>query len=221
MQLSFSLTPESLTDFETAISSARLDRFLDGGNCRHKATRMYVWNARLCEELYLPLQTAEVAIRNSIAATLTRRFSANWHSSPSVLNQLTPKYQDHLKDVISREKARKKAAFTTDQVVSGLSFGFWANLMTSRYKNWIWQQGVNRTFLHAPANLSLTDAHKKVDQLRRFRNMVAHHYAIFDQSPVREYANLLEIVSWISPTSVWFVKEMSNPAKIISQKPKV
>lgn len=221
MQLSFSLTPESLKDFECAIAPARLARFADDSACLHKAMRCYVWNARLCEEFYLPLQTAEVCVRNAIAATLERRFTRNWHLGTSVPGLLTEKYRTHLEEVVKREAARKGDAMTVDHVISGLTFGFWVNLMTARYSNLLWQQGVRRCFPSAPPELGLNDAHSKIDQLRKFRNKVAHHFAIYDQSPLREYNNLLEVLGWVSPTSVWFVKQMSNPAKVINQRPTI
>lgn len=181
--------------------------------------RAYVWNARLCEEFYLPMQTAEVCVRNAIAGVLVRRFTANWFDSRIVQSLLTEKYRSHLDEVVKRERRNQGQKFTGDHVISGLSFGFWVNLMTARYEKLLWQQGLKRNFEHAPDELSLADAHLKIDQLRRFRNKVAHHFAIYDRSPTSEYRNLLEVLSWISPTAVWFVKQMSNPARVISSRP--
>lgn len=155
MQLSFSLIPAALRDFEAAIAPARLQRFMENDPCPHKALRCYVWNARLCEEFYLPLQTAEVSIRNAVAETLARRFTRNWHLGTSVPALLTAKHREHLAEVVQRETARKGNALTVDHIVSGLSFGFWLNLMTVRYKNQLWQQGLRRSFLHAPQTLIL------------------------------------------------------------------
>lgn len=194
---------------------------MDDEDCPHKAMRCYVWNARLCEEFYLPLQTAEVCVRNAISATLERRFTRNWHLGRSVPGLLTEKYQGHLADVVKRETTRKGADLTVDHIISGLSFGFWVNLMTSRYDKQLWQQGVRRSFTHAPNDLTLVKAHEKVNQLRQFRNKVAHHFAIYDQSPLKEYNNLLDVLGWVSPTAVWFVKQMSNPARVINQRPKI
>lgn len=219
MQLNFSLLEPSLTNLESAISPARLQRFMGATGCRNAALRTCIWNSRLCAELYFPLQTAEICVRNAISGTLSRRFTRTWFDGQSVQNLLTEKYRTHLAEVVSREKASKGASFDENHVISGLSFGFWVNLMTSRYKHHLWQQGIPRTFLHAPVGLTLKDAHKKIDQLRVFRNKVAHHYAIYDRSPTAEYANLLEIVGWVCPTTQGFIKQMSNPAKVLVERP--
>lgn len=219
MQLAFSLLPVPLTELESAISDARLRRFMGPDGCKHAALRTYLWNSQLCAEFYFPLQTAEVCIRNAIAATLQRRFTANWFDGKSVPNLLTPKYQNHLAEVVARERHRKRASFNVDHVISGLSFGFWVNLMTSRYKNHFWQMGVQRSFPGAPATLLLVDAHRKVDRLRTFRNKVAHHYAIFDQDPAAEYANLLEVLGWTSPRAQWLVEQVADPIAILQNRP--
>lgn len=187
--------------------------------CKHHALRMYVWNARLCEEFYIPLQTAEICVRNAISETLTRRFTRGWYASPTMNGFLTEKYRKELAEIVRREQQRKGAEFTVDHVVSGLSFGFWVHLITSRYDSHLWMQGVQRTFPHAPATLDREKAHEKIDQLRRFRNMVAHHYAIFDRGPLREYQNLEAVLGWVSPDSVWLIRQLSSPARVINTRP--
>ena len=55
------------------MSPARLDRFVPAARGdRNHALRLYIWNARLCEKFYLPIQLAEVTMRNAIH----HRFSA-------------------------------------------------------------------------------------------------------------------------------------------------
>lgn len=221
MQHSFECPPDKLSQIEAAMSQARLTRFApDESSCRNHALRMYVWNARLCAEFYIPLQTAEICIRNAIADTLTRRFTSGWYNSKAVNGFLTDKYREELAKIVQREQSRKGAKFTVDHVVSGLSFGFWVHLITARYENHLWQQGVRRTFPHATPDITRDIAHQKIDQLRRFRNKVAHHYAIFDRSPLKEYQNLEVVLGWVSPDSVWLIRQICSPARVINTRPK-
>lgn len=213
--------PSVLHQIEQAISPARLARYLPAaGGDKHLALRLYVWNARLCEEFYLPLQTAEICVRNAIAQTLIRRYSAAWYDSPSVMALLTLRYADELRELVRSEKRNRGAAFTGDHVVSGLSFGFWVSWMTTRYEQHIWMMGVRRSFPNAPATLDLATAHAAVDQLRKFRNKVAHHYAIFDRSPMAEYQNLETVLGWIAPEALWFLRQMSSPPRVINARPR-
>ena len=71
MQLTFSCTPSALKNIEGTISPARLGRYAgSAGVDKQKALQLYVWNARLCEAFYLPIQLCEVAIRNAIHGAL-------------------------------------------------------------------------------------------------------------------------------------------------------
>lgn len=221
MQPPFSCTPETFADVEQAMSPARLGRYMPAANGdKHLALRYYVWNARLCEEFYLPLQTAEICVRNAIANTLIRRYGAGWYSSAAVTSLLLERHLSELNGVVVSEQLRHGIKFTGDHVVSGLSFGFWVGWMTTRYEQHIWQMGVSRSFPHAPPGLSLQDAHGMVDQLRKFRNKVAHHYAIFDRQPIREYQNLETVISWISPSTLWLVRQLSSPSRVVNARPR-
>ena len=203
------------------MSPSRLARYRGASQYdRYLALRLYVWNARLCEEFYLPLQMAEIAIRNTIHQTIMRRFGNQWFSDSRFTSQLTQKYQDELPRVAQQERDAHRGAFTVDHLVSGMTFGFWVHLLTARYENLLWQQGMKRSFPYI-GNLTRVDVHTSVDQLRTFRNRVAHHSAIFDRRPTAEYANLQTIVSWVCPETVWLIKQLSNPAKIIGNRPRI
>jgi len=102
------------------MSAARLTRFMDGTNGnKHLAFRRYVWNARLCEEFYLPLQMAEISVRNAIHQTLTRRFGADWPTEPGFVALLPQRYKAELEKVVADERSARRAAYTVDHVVSG------------------------------------------------------------------------------------------------------
>lgn len=55
------------------MSQARLARYLPAAKGdRFHALRHYVWNARLCEEFYIPLQFSEIALGTLYIADLGR-----------------------------------------------------------------------------------------------------------------------------------------------------
>lgn len=213
--------PPVLNAIEAAMSPARLNRFSAGaGGDKHRAFRQYVWNARLCEEFYLPLQVAEITIRNAIHQTLTRRFGSDWPTSSAFIEQIPDRYKSEVRRVVNDERAAKRAGFTVDHVVAGLTFGFWVHLLTARYDDLLWQGGVKRSFPHVAKGTTREQVYLKVDRLRAFRNRVAHHFAIFDRRPTAEYQNLLDLVSAICPHTEWVVRQLANPARVISARPR-
>lgn len=204
------------------MSPARLVRFSSGaGADKHRAFRQYVWNARLCEEFYLPLQIAEISVRNAIHKTLTRRFGGDWPTNRGFVDQIPDRYKREVRKVVADERAARGAHYTVDHVVSGLTFGFWAHLLTASYDHLLWQGGVSRSFPHIPRGTTREQVYRKVDSLRAFRNKVAHHFAIYDRRPMAEYQNLLEIVGFVCPESEWVIRHLSNPAKVISARPRL
>lgn len=203
------------------MSPARLRRFSGGtGGDSHRAFRQYVWNARLCEEFYLPLQIAEISVRNAIHQTLTRRFGVDWPTEAGFTAQLPDRYKAEVRKVVADERAAKGRGYTVDHVVAGLTFGFWVHLLTSRYDALLWQGGVKRSFQNIPKGTSREDVYVMVDRLRVFRNRVAHHFAIFDRRPMAEYQNLLELVGYICGETEWIIRQLSNPAKVIGNRPR-
>ncbi len=93
------------------------------------------------------------------------------------------------------------------------------HLLTVRYERLLWQGGVKRSFPLVARAVSREDIYLKVDQLRGFRNRVAHHFAIFDRRPMAEYQNLLELVALICPDTEWVIRQLANPARVISSRP--
>jgi hypothetical protein len=59
MQYLFSCLPNTYDGIEETLSHARLARYLPAARAangdHHLALRLYIWNSRLCEAMYLPL----------------------------------------------------------------------------------------------------------------------------------------------------------------------
>jgi hypothetical protein len=221
MQDPFSCVPATFAAIEAALSSVRLARYQPGvGGDKQLALRIYIWNARLCEQFLIPLQFAEVTVRNRINSALTLRFGTTWHSSTSFLSPLPERQRAELARVIQDETGRHGALIDTNRIVSGLSFGFWVHLTSQKCVKVIWGGRLPIIFPHKPTSVSDQDIYKKIDQLRHFRNRVAHHNAIFDKKPTREFQNVQDIIGWACPETLWLMRHLSNPAAVIAQRPR-
>lgn len=189
---------------------------------RHLALRLYLWNARLCQEFYIPLQTAELCIRNAVTQILIRRFGRGWYSNHKFIDVLPERHKIGLTSTVLDEQLSRGASFTGDHVVAATTFGFWSQLFTRNFKHILWQPpGVYRALAHAPKGLTQADIHDCVEQVRTFRNDVAHHYAIFDKRPLDRLQVAMDLIGWISPHTEWLVRQMVNPQALIAAKPTV
>lgn len=221
MQYPFSCTPQTYAAIEAVLSQPRLGRYMSAaGQDRHLALRYYVWNARLCEEFYIPTQIAEVAFRNVLASGLNARYGNAWHTAPALTSGLPQRLLTELRKTESDERRKHGPAFTADHIISALSLGFWVHLTTAAPRNYVWQGTLRNLFPHMPAITPDSEIQKAADRLRKLRNRIAHHNAIFDKHPTAEYRNIQDLLGWICPETTWLVRQLSNPARVINQRPK-
>lgn len=221
MQDRFSCLPYALDGIEATLSPARLGRYMPAANgCRHFALRLYVWNARLCEALYLPLQFAEVSCRNAISMPVTKRFGLNWYEDHRFENILPLRTKETLKETVRKEKAKRKAAFTVNHVIAALPFGFWANMMTRSFDKHLWANGVRVAFPLAGPNDTREVIYERLEKIRNIRNDVMHHYAVFDKGPQAEIQNALHLVGLICSETEWFAHQLGTMPRVINDRPK-
>lgn len=214
--------PATYGAIEATLAPPRLARYLVAASGdKQKALRLYLWNARICEALYLPLQVSEVAARNAISIPVRKRFGNAWFENTKFLNLLPDRHKQTLGSAVSKERSRRKASLNQDHVVAGLSFGFWVSLMTKSYQNHLWGNGVRHSFPNAPKSETREDIYLKLDQMRHFRNSVAHHFAIFDRSPQNELHNAMTITRYVCTETHWLALETSRLSKTINERPKI
>lgn len=186
---------------------------------KHYALRLYVWNSHLCEAAYFPTQVCEVAVRNAIHRALLAKFGDDWYQRGGFLCTLPKRLREQLDSVIRDERRAYGAAMNVNHLVSGLSFGFWQNLLTTRYDEVLWPIHLGLACPHIPEGASIGDLHDRVERFRLFRNRIAHHKPIFDRRPKSEHENILALVSWVCPETHWFVQTTAQFLRAISAKP--
>jgi hypothetical protein len=221
LQYPFSCTEPVYLAIESALSPARLARYMPAaGRDRNLALRTYVWNARLCEALYLPFQISEVCVRNAVHKGLEAQYGLEWHQRGAFTCTLPDRLGEELRKVIQDERAAHGLLMTNDHIVSGLSFGFWVHMFTTNYDSVLWPRRFNLCFPNKPGNISRADCHAKAERIRVMRNRVAHHKPVFDKRAVAEYNQALEMVSWICTETAWFVKTTARVNQVINQRPR-
>ncbi len=221
MQYPFSCIPTTYDAIEATLSAARLGRYRNAANNdKHLALRLYVWNARLCEALYLPLQTAEVAARNAIAKPVQKRFGDEWFQNPKFINLLPKRHKETLKNTEKKETKKCRYSPNQNDIIAGLPFGFWVSLMTRSYDKHLWVNGITQSFPNAPTTETRETIYKRLDQMRHFRNSVAHHFAIFDRGTQNEMKNALTITKYICLDTHWLLTQTTRLSQTINLRPR-
>lgn len=221
MQYPFSCTPAVRTAIENTLSPQRLGRYLVAAkDDPNLAMRLYVWNARLCEAYYLPCQFAEVAVRNRLHFLLQRRFACDWHRDPAFVSPLPVRWKNELDFAIKDCTRDHGRAMTVNHIVGSMSLGFWCHLLTSAFDHVLWLNGFRRAFPHISRQYERQDVYDRVNQLRQWRNRIAHHGAIFDKGPAAELQNIQEVVGWVCPDTAWFMRRISTVSQVINKRPR-
>jgi len=160
----------------------------------------YLYNAALCEALYLPLQIAEISLRNAVHRELTATSGTeNWFLNHK---QLTPRQTQKVAEA-HRDLCDSKGDYTHGDMVSRLSFGFWTGFFQRNYPPSLKLACylMPKVFVHAPKHeLDLSSISCQWTKIKALRNRVFHHERIAHWKDLdAQHANILRLIGWISP----------------------
>lgn len=223
LQQNYPYTPAQIASLEKTISPARLSTYqrLSEGNVVD-AIRLYHWNMALGQSLHIPIQTLEVSLRNSIAEAIENCFGQNWYSQPRFETILSGWAKTTLQDTVSTvtdNNSRRGKPVTAGDVIANLSFGFWRELLKSRYDRHIWNKQLVTAFPHLPANKNNQDIYDRINKIIKLRNRISHHEPIIRGKLNSVYNSMLEVTGWICLDTRDWVKHHCNFNVVHSNRP--
>lgn len=193
--------------FRVIIQTLSVERFgkylLAAGGDTDRAIRLYVWNAHVGEAFHTPIQTVEVALRNSVNHALVAKFGPEWWQNPVFLRVADIERRQDLDTVKKRIKNRNQV-LTTAQIVASLSFGFWASMLQPRYNPDIWSSQLKASFPSLPATETRGSLWAAARDVGFLRNRISHHEPIFERDLTKDFGAIMALIGWICPpTSAW------------------
>lgn len=174
------------------------------GGDAEAAMRLYRWNVEASEALYTPLHYVELAVRNALHDCLVGKYGRPdwWNVAP--LNEggqgLVAKARRKC-EFNERERAgkqgRPRRPVTVDDVVTELTFGFWATLLVSRYDRVFWVPTLHKAFPYYTGRRdALSD---DLHALVRLRNRVMHHEPIHQEDLAADHARIYRVLAALGP----------------------
>lgn len=216
MQLPTSPDPETLPSIEAALQRERVERYMPvafGDDAM--AFRFYLWNCALCEAFFISLHFAEIVCRNAMNRALMSRSGPQWYDNATLQMLLQDRFRVELAEAVRKERQQHGGSLTSHHVVSALTFGFWEHLATKRFERFLWARGIHSAFPGAPANKTYSDLHDLIESVRRWRNRIAHHRAVFDKGPMRKHQDALQLIKWACGyTGAWVASVSKVPGAI-------
>jgi len=214
------LTSEQKQALVRALSEPRFGTYLTAaGHDWDKAWRLYLWNAQLGDAFHLPIQAVEVGIRNCIDNVLVTKFGSEWGTSEVFLSIVDGEQRTDL-DVVKRRIRNRDLPLVNGQIVAGLSFGFWTGLLQRRYYPPIWSSSLRIGFPHLPQGRGIKSLSKRCGEILMLRNRISHHEPIIRRDISLDYANIMEMISWICPTTHDLVRPHCRVPSVMREKPK-
>lgn len=177
------------------------------------AVQLHTWNTMISGAFYGPLQAVELALRNAVHECLSAVHGRRWFESGRILARNELRRVEEAQSQVTRKQKKP----TPDRVVAELSFGFWVALFAKRY-DVLWNADLHRVFTPTPPRRDLQD---ELAQLRRLRNLIAHHESIHHLPLGKRHEGLLWVLELISPVAAEWVGHCSRVPEILSKPHKM
>lgn len=141
-----------------------------------KAQELYKWNAQMAGAALEQLAYLEVLLRNAVDIQFSNRVRERDRGIPWFLLPPFITAQGEALETV-RERLRGENRETRDQIIAGLSFGFWTGWFGPKYEE-LWRQNLRFAFPNGSGQRK--EIARLVEQIRKFRNRVAHHDSLLN-----------------------------------------
>jgi hypothetical protein len=184
-----------------------------------EAIVLYHWNATVSAAFWQPLGHVEVALRNALSESLTRRHVERARRG-SWLDDAHKELDAGARGAITaaRRRVRRKGKRPSDsQTISELGFGFWRFLITRRHTA-LWPD-LASAFPGAPDRRRET-VEEPIARLHELRNRIAHHQRIWNRDLAARYADLLLVAGYLDVgLPDWIGRSCTVPALLQARPP--
>ena len=201
-------TEEKASVLLKGLSIERLSRYSTlAPDNRIKQLQLYTWNTALSESLYTPIQGLEVTARNYFYRELVDYLGVECFDS----NKIKLAFPQHRSLIQAKESLQKEGKpLTAVNLISLLSFGFWAGLLGSKYETSLWRPCLYKAFGNKPTPFLRKHAHHEFDLIRILRNRIAHHEPILRPDLSLHYIRIIKMLRWFCEETAYWIDAQSR-----------
>ena len=190
------------------LTHARLSPYKKETGSWREAVSLYEQNVLHGVKFMIAVQFCEVALRNEINSLLVKGVGLDWYQRRGALIRRQFDQLQTAKDALKRSRKR----MTNPNIVAALPMGFWVGILGKKYekKQQYWRRFLYKGFCHRPKGVDREELHDRFDQVRIFRNRVAHHDRLVHRRPQQELDRCLEAIGWICPHTRDWTQDLVN-----------
>ncbi|MBE2997783.1 hypothetical protein IDM40_03525 [Nocardiopsis sp. HNM0947] len=199
------------------LSEPRMAPYLKkAGGSRFAALAVYEWSTRTAAAAFEDIGHLEVLLRNTLDDRLREHFHEERCGIPWFL-RATP-VGDRVAEAVQKERARlrREQNESRDQIVAGLTFGFWSALLGTKYED-LWRECLHRAFPHASGRRK--DVALELDAVRKFRNRIAHHDSMLNVDVPFETRRIFRLARYMDPEVADWLERRSRVLELYRDRP--
>ncbi|MFF0546065.1 hypothetical protein ACFYTF_24820 [Nocardia thailandica] len=205
------------------LAPSRLAPYLEEADSDQElALELYAWNVEVSSACMEVLAYLEVLLRTAMDRELaayareTKR-GIPWFMLPGVTGPATEMIARDIEATRSRLRNVSDARDTRDQIIAGLSFGFWTALFGSQHEE-LWRAALCKALPGTPAGRRKAIS-AKLDRLRPLRNRIAHHDSLLRQDVLFLLEEMLTLAEWVDPAARRWLETRQQVIEVFGNRP--
>jgi hypothetical protein len=183
------------------------------------AVAVYEWHAELSAASSKLIHHFEVLLRNAIDGVLGEVQPEDPLTDAWLLDFDILRPEGVKRIITAIERLERGKPITRGSVIASLSFAFWAGLFGRPYEE-LWRHRLRFAF-PACDLLVRTAISRRMKELQRFRNRVAHHDSLLNQDVPSRLEDMLVIAGWIDPPARVWLEDQSDALALARARPAV
>ncbi|WP_420369114.1 hypothetical protein [Curtobacterium sp. L1-20] len=218
------IDPATLPALPDLLSAPRFERYRNRYAGRSDlAARLYAWNTELATAFWGPVGCLEVFVRNAVHDALRRDRRDDWWNDPTV--RLLDRERRAIDDAVRTLRRRGELDPAPDRVVAATSLGLWVGLTDGgiprdpmwSYETTLWQPRIVHAF-PGLGNVRRKQLHRRLDEVRRFRNRLAHHEPVHEAPVERIRDDLVAIAGFIHSDAAALIAGAQRIDAVLARK---
>jgi hypothetical protein len=187
-----------------------------------RAIELYRWNAQISAAFLVPLHICEIALRNAIVGAIEDLYGPNWFHAGTAFERSLPKRAsgyNPFQDLAFSRQGQSSAG----KIIPELKFMFWISMVTARHDARLWIPYITKHFPmllpNATPSLRRRTLHGRLEDIRRFRNRIAHHEPVFNRPLALDYSKITDVISWISRETTHWLSSFETVTSLLGRRP--
>ncbi len=205
-----------MTTLQETISEPRFASYLrHADDDANHAYQLYLHNLEVSAILYYNIHWVEIILRNAINVRLSQNIGEDWYQRIIRIEeqkQLDAILERHQK---KQEKAKERNNNTIpdlshDDIISKLSFGFWAGLFKGKYQQ-LWEHNLVYIFDAPKQELKRGEINKQLLHLNQMRNRIAHYEPVILRGSLpKTEQDINYIIKILAPKIASYIRKLPN-----------